>query len=59
MSPVFGAQPAQQGIGLDDRLHRRRNNLPFNGQPALQAGFQQGGQWIDEDARFALTLFTA
>ena len=24
-----------------------------------QAGFQQGGQWIDEDARFALTLFTA
>ena len=24
-----------------------------------QAGFQQGGQWIDEDARFALTLFMA
>jgi hypothetical protein len=22
-----------------------------------QAGFQDGEQWIDEDARFALTLF--
>ena len=36
MPPVFGAQPAQQGVGLDDRLHRRRNDIPFNGQLCLQ-----------------------